>query len=112
MSHEAFDTNYGLFLTTPDQLLYPNPSEYATERKLLAFSFQYTVNYLTCTHLYIASQLMYFEFLGLIIGKALYDGILLDVAFADFFLKKCLGGVNHCKSRECRTGEWEERLSG
>ena len=45
----------------------------------------------------IATQLAYFEFLGLIIGKAVYEGILLDVAFAEFFLKKCLGGMNYCK---------------
>jgi hypothetical protein len=31
------------------------------------------------------------------IGKAVYEGILLDVAFAEFFLKKCLGKVNYCK---------------
>lgn len=37
----------------------------------------------------------FFEFIGLIIGKALYEGILLDVAFAEFFLKKCLGGINY-----------------
>ncbi|KAI9246715.1 hypothetical protein BDA99DRAFT_592324 [Phascolomyces articulosus] len=73
LGREAFDTNYGLFRATPDQLLYPNPSEYATG----------------------SSQLAYFEFLGLIIGKAVYEGILLDVAFAEFFLKKCLGGMNY-----------------
>lgn len=33
LSHEAFDTNYGLFQTTPDQLLYPNPGQHATHRK-------------------------------------------------------------------------------
>ncbi|KAI8086325.1 uncharacterized protein BX664DRAFT_365944 [Halteromyces radiatus] len=73
LGHEAFNTDYGLFSSTPDQLLYPNPSSFATE----------------------GSQLAYFEFLGLIIGKALYEGILLDVAFAEFFLKKCLGKINY-----------------
>ncbi|KAI8394277.1 uncharacterized protein BYT42DRAFT_487189 [Radiomyces spectabilis] len=73
LGHEAFDTNYGLFLATPDQMLYPNSSRYATE----------------------PDQLAYYEFLGLIIGKALYEGVLLDVAFADFFLKRCLGRVNY-----------------
>ncbi|CDS05598.1 hypothetical protein LRAMOSA08126 [Lichtheimia ramosa] len=73
LSHEAFDTNYGLFQTTPDQLLYPNPGQHATH----------------------PTQLAFFEFIGLIIGKALYEGILLDVAFAEFFLKKCLGGINY-----------------
>ncbi|KAI9334179.1 hypothetical protein BD770DRAFT_402519 [Pilaira anomala] len=73
LSMEAFDTNYGLFVATPDQLLYPNPSSFATEPQ----------------------QLEYFKFLGLIIGKAVYEGILLDVGFAEFFLKKCLGKVNY-----------------
>ncbi|KAI9312726.1 hypothetical protein BX666DRAFT_2020906 [Dichotomocladium elegans] len=73
LGHEAFDTNFGLFLETADNLLYPNPGKSATT----------------------PTQLAYYEFLGLIIGKALYEGILLDVAFADFFLKKCLGGINY-----------------
>lgn len=33
LSKEAFDKNYGLFTTTPEQLLYPNPTLQATERK-------------------------------------------------------------------------------
>lgn len=45
----------------------------------------------------LAEQLEHFQFLGLIIGKAVYEGILLDVAFAEFFLKKCLGQVNYRK---------------
>ncbi|KAI8083324.1 uncharacterized protein B0P05DRAFT_610573 [Gilbertella persicaria] len=73
LSKEAFNVNYGLFVATQDQLLYPNPSLSATQ----------------------AQQLDYFRFLGLIIGKAVYEGILLDVAFAEFFLKKCLGKVNY-----------------
>lgn len=50
-----------------------------------------------CFTTLLAQQLEYFKFLGLIIGKAVYEGILLDVAFAEFFLKKCLGKVNYCK---------------
>ncbi|KAL0097797.1 hypothetical protein J3Q64DRAFT_1073333 [Phycomyces blakesleeanus] len=76
LGHEAFDTNYGLFLATPDQLLYPNPSALISNESL-------------------AEKLVFYEFLGLIIGKALYEGILLDVAFAEFFLKRCLGKVNY-----------------
>lgn len=45
-----------------------------------------------------AQQLDYFEFLGRIIGKALYEGILVDVAFAGFFLSKWLRKLNY---REC-----------
>ncbi|KAI9264431.1 hypothetical protein BY458DRAFT_556842 [Sporodiniella umbellata] len=73
LSRDAFDLNYGLFVATQEQLLYPNPGSFATE----------------------SLQLEYFNFLGLIIGKAVYEGILLDSPFASFFLKKCLGKVNH-----------------
>ncbi|KAI8646447.1 hypothetical protein BD408DRAFT_380510 [Parasitella parasitica] len=73
LSREAFSIDYGLFTATSEQLLYPSPSSYATKPQ----------------------QLKYFEFLGLIIGKAVYEGILLDIAFAEFFLKKCLGKVNY-----------------
>lgn len=69
LSKEAFDVNYGLFLSTPEQLLYPNPHAYSRE----------------------AVQLQYYEFLGRILGKALYEGILVDAAFAGFFLNKWLG---------------------
>ena len=38
-----------------------------------------------------AHSLNWFRFLGRILGKAMYEGILVDVAFADFFLAKvCL----------------------
>ncbi|CAG8497361.1 5432_t:CDS:10 [Gigaspora margarita] len=49
----AFDAEYGLFLSTNEQLLYPNPHSYAR--------------------------------------NALYEGILVDAAFAGFFLSKWLG---------------------
>ncbi|KAF9109506.1 hypothetical protein BGX27_007547 [Mortierella sp. AM989] len=70
---QAFDTNYGLFMNTSDQLLYPNPHSYAKE----------------------TTQLKHYVFLGRILGKALYEGILIDAAFAGFFLAKCLGQVNY-----------------
>ncbi|KAF9390781.1 hypothetical protein BGX21_011385 [Mortierella sp. AD011] len=73
LAHQAFDTNYGLFMNTTDQLLYPNPHSYAKQ----------------------SAQLKHYEFLGRILGKALYEGILIDAAFAGFFLAKCLGQVNY-----------------
>ena len=33
-------------------------------------------------------SLAWYRFIGRILGKALYDGILVDVAFAGFFLAK------------------------
>jgi hypothetical protein len=36
----------------------------------------------------IAHSLNWYKFIGRILGKALYEGILVDVAFAPFFLAK------------------------
>lgn len=66
MSKEVFDTNRGLWLSTSEQELYPNPHGYARE----------------------SNQLSWFKFIGRILGKALYEGILVNVKFADFFLAK------------------------
>ncbi|GAA5985710.1 hypothetical protein JCM10908_007082 [Rhodotorula pacifica] len=69
LSKEVFDTNRGLWLATSEQELYPNPHGYAKE----------------------SNQLSWFKFIGRILGKALYQGILVNVKFADFFLTKWLG---------------------
>ncbi|WRT64716.1 uncharacterized protein IL334_001650 [Kwoniella shivajii] len=69
LSKEVFDTNRGLWLATDQNELYPNPHSYATE----------------------SHQLNWYRFIGQILGKAMYEGILVDVSFADFFLAKWLG---------------------
>ncbi|KAJ3337229.1 hypothetical protein HDU93_001419 [Gonapodya sp. JEL0774] len=69
LSKQAFDVNYGLFQATREQKLYPNPSTYSRGE----------------------DQLRYLEFLGRVVGKAMYEGILVDVQFAEFFLAKWLG---------------------
>ncbi|EGN93917.1 hypothetical protein SERLA73DRAFT_189041 [Serpula lacrymans var. lacrymans S7.3] len=66
---EVFDTNRGLWLATKKNELYPNPHSYATE----------------------PHSLNWYRFIGRILGKALYEGILVEVAFAGFFLAKWLG---------------------
>ncbi|KAE8238602.1 hypothetical protein A4X06_0g8696, partial [Tilletia controversa] len=66
---EAFDTNRGLWSATSDQAIYPNPHSYAQQ----------------------AEQLEWYTFLGRVLGKAIYDGILVDIKFASFFLSKWLG---------------------
>jgi ubiquitin-protein ligase E3 C len=53
-----------LFLETPDRLLYPNPYSHRASE----------------------NHLGHFEFLGRVIGKAMYEGILVEVPFANFFL--------------------------
>ncbi|KAF9162979.1 hypothetical protein DFQ26_003070 [Actinomortierella ambigua] len=70
---EAFDARVGLFMNTSGQLLYPNPQSFARESR----------------------KLQEYEFLGRMLGKALYEGILIDAAFAGFFLSKCLGQMNY-----------------
>ncbi|OSD07632.1 HECT-domain-containing protein [Trametes coccinea BRFM310] len=65
---EVFDTDRGLWLANKKNELYPAPHSYATEPHSLAW----------------------YRFIGRILGKALYDGILVDVAFAGFFLAKWL----------------------
>lgn len=64
-----FDTDRGLWQATAQHELYPNPHSYARA----------------------ADSLAWFEFLGRVLGKALYEGILVDIKFARFFLSKWLG---------------------
>jgi ubiquitin-protein ligase E3 C len=66
---QAFDIRLGLFQATTDQKLYPSSLPMAQ----------------------LPEQLDLLEFLGRIIGKALYEGVLIDVQFATFFLTKWLG---------------------
>ncbi|KAI0669125.1 HECT-domain-containing protein [Trametes maxima] len=69
LTKEVFDTDRGLWLANKKNELYPAPHSYATE----------------------AHSLAWYRFIGRILGKALYEGILVDVAFAGFFLAKWLG---------------------
>lgn len=64
----GFDANYGLFTSTSEGLAYPQPA--ATK---------------------IPNGLGLLEFLGLVVGKALYDGILLDIPLASFFIARLQG---------------------
>ncbi|KIJ59650.1 hypothetical protein HYDPIDRAFT_32985 [Hydnomerulius pinastri MD-312] len=66
---EVFDSDRGLWLANKKNEIYPNPHTYATE----------------------PHSLNWYRFIGRILGKALYEGILVEVAFAGFFLAKWLG---------------------
>uniref|UniRef100_A0AAV1UR90 HECT-type E3 ubiquitin transferase n=1 Tax=Peronospora matthiolae TaxID=2874970 RepID=A0AAV1UR90_9STRA len=72
----AFDLQYGLFLTTHDELLYPNPNSASSH-------FTRESDHLTL-----------FQFVGRILGKALYEGIVVQPKFAHFFLSKLLHSFN------------------
>lgn len=43
-------------------------------------------------------RLLYFRFLGLIVGKCLYENVLIDVSFAPFFLSKWCNASNTMKN--------------
>ncbi|KAJ2193949.1 ubiquitin-protein ligase (E3) [Coemansia sp. RSA 522] len=70
---EAFDPNMGLFTTTAQHNIYPNPESMQADSE--------------------ARQLVLdkYKFLGAVIGKALYEGVLVDAPFAQFFLGCCVG---------------------
>jgi hypothetical protein len=69
---KAFNPDYGLFKMTANRQLYPNPNSHVVH-----------------------NHLEYFAFLGRILGKAIFDGIQMDVPFCGFFLSKLLGKHNY-----------------
>ncbi|UNI22623.1 HECT-type E3 ubiquitin transferase [Purpureocillium takamizusanense] len=86
VTSEAFQSELGMFTSNEQGLLFPNPTATDTRRDLL--------------HLYglreeddefkeaMTNLFKRFEFLGRIVGKCMYEGILVDLAFAGFFLLK------------------------
>ena len=64
---ETFDPKNGLFMETPDRLLYPSTTADAL------------------------NNLALYEFIGRIVGKCLYENVLIDVEFAPFFLLRWFG---------------------
>ncbi|XP_047985069.1 ubiquitin-protein ligase E3C [Leguminivora glycinivorella] len=68
----AFDPNRGLFRLTKDNMLYPNPG----------------------VHLLYDDFPMHYYFVGRMLGKALYENLLVELPLAEFFLGKL------CSSRE------------
>eukprot|EP00177_Eucheuma_denticulatum_P004701 GFKZ01008533.1.p1 GENE.GFKZ01008533.1~~GFKZ01008533.1.p1 ORF type:complete len:1028 (+),score=182.22 GFKZ01008533.1:617-3700(+) len=65
--------SYGLFQSTQDGRLYPNPNAAVASEN---FKTQ-------------------FAFLGRLLGKAVFDGVLVDIPLARFFLSKILGQFNY-----------------
>jgi ubiquitin-protein ligase E3 B len=67
----AFASDFNLFRTTDDGNCVPSPTSYIHE-----------------------DYLKLFEFVGRIFGKALYEGITIDIPFATFVYAKLLGRLN------------------
>nr|XP_023025492.1 ubiquitin-protein ligase E3C [Leptinotarsa decemlineata] len=64
----AFDPNRGFFLLTADNTLYPNPN----------------------VHLIVNNFTDHYYFIGRLVGKAIFENILVDLPLAEFFLAKLL----------------------
>eukprot|EP01119_Soliformovum_irregulare_P019061 TRINITY_DN5968_c0_g1_i1.p1 TRINITY_DN5968_c0_g1~~TRINITY_DN5968_c0_g1_i1.p1 ORF type:complete len:991 (-),score=293.49 TRINITY_DN5968_c0_g1_i1:21-2588(-) len=69
----AYAPTYGLFRETPERFLYPNPS---------AVDFN-------------SEASKQFEFLGKLLAKCIYENILVELPFANFFLSKLLKKFNY-----------------
>ncbi|XP_070148798.1 ubiquitin-protein ligase E3C isoform X2 [Polyergus mexicanus] len=65
----SFDPNRGFFKLTKDNMLYPNPT----------------------VHLLVDDFPKHYYFIGRILGKALYENLLVELPFAEFFLSKIVG---------------------
>lgn len=88
ITNEAFRTTAGQnrFVTNEQNLLYPNPAA-LEERKTLLKS----AGFGEISPLWNETMrriLQEYEFMGRIVGKCLYEGILIDISFAGFFLLK------------------------
>ena len=68
----GFDPKFGLFAETSEGTLYPNPA----------------------AHLRVPDAGALYEFLGAILAKSLYEGILVELPLAPFFVSKLLGRTN------------------
>ncbi|KAK5174179.1 ubiquitin-protein ligase (E3) [Saxophila tyrrhenica] len=89
--NQAFDVESDtmpekFFVENDKHLLYPNPTA-LEDLKLKWQSMGFPQNHPE-SRAAVKELLQQYEFLGRIIGKCLYEGILVDVNFAGFFLKK------------------------
>lgn len=88
VTNQAFRSIGGpnLFVTNDQNLLYPNPSAIDERRDLLR---QAGVHESDAVYRDTINELLkQYEFLGRVVGKCLYEGILVDISFAGFFLLK------------------------
>jgi ubiquitin-protein ligase E3 C len=83
---EAFSTNESLFAANSKNSYYPNPLAMDQLKHTLREA-QVPENSEDWMEA-VTYRLRQYEFLGRVIGKCLYEGILIDIAFAGFFLLK------------------------
>lgn len=86
VTKEAFTDDLSLFVANSKNALYPNPMALdQRQEKLRESGLMPNTEEWRDT---VKNLLAQYEFLGRIIGKCLYEGILIDVVFAGFFLLK------------------------
>ena len=88
LTKNMFDPQYGFFIETADRALYPN--------KLSA------ITHPEYEHL--------FEFFGMVVGKALYEGTLLNANFSRIFLNKMVEKSNQVDDLKTLDAELYENL--
>ena len=88
VTSQAFGSRDGirLFMENDKHLLFPNPSAIDEQRQIMRDA-GVEENSLMWTR-QIGELLQQYEFLGRVVGKCLYEGILVDIGFAGFFLLK------------------------
>ncbi|KAL9057926.1 MAG: hypothetical protein Q9162_002053 [Coniocarpon cinnabarinum] len=102
VTDQAFSDDNGvrLFVENDKHLLFPNPTA-MDERRLLLLERQGFQEGSEVYNSQMTGMLQRYEFLGRIIGKCLYEGILVDIGFAGFFLLKwALTGGTGTASKE------------
>ena len=92
----GFNPGLGLFKATPSHQIYPDPRAVA-HCKCARPTFLVSHRRNSLFPLDPAPDAMaQFEFLGRMVGKCLYERIVVDLPFAGFFLNKVLGRNNYC----------------
>jgi len=119
LCEQMFDPAYGYFQETPDHSLYPSrlaklidaKETEKKEKKAKKSFFQKAVGLLGIgNEKPIPNYLQLFEFCGMMVGKALIDGILLKVNFARFFLNKIVEKSNQVDDLQALDAELYENL--
>ncbi|KAL7622401.1 ubiquitin-protein ligase (E3) [Parahypoxylon ruwenzoriense] len=89
ITDEAFQPGPGgpnLFVTNSQNLLYPNPTAFDDLAEFLRYEGYSEADAEWRMHM--TDLAKRYEFLGRVVGKCMYEGILIDKAFAGFFLLK------------------------
>ncbi|KAF9741091.1 hypothetical protein PMIN03_007932 [Paraphaeosphaeria minitans] len=81
------EDNIDMFIGNNQHLLYPNPSAIEELKEALRVKVGLSDGSAEFRQ-QVSESLQRYEFLGRIIGKCMYEGILVDVNFAPFFLRK------------------------